>query len=224
MKDSTFTIDQITALREIERARMRSGLPGLRQDIQVLISRLTSGGVGPKAEVPERVRHAKQLWDCGWGSELGYESFDDYLLTIPEIPEFPASYSVRFPLLVLVDARPGLDGVCRILYVEVPHAREGAITVSHSFRESRLYWMRAQDNSADAARALNEDELCLTACEGLALCVQYRRLRTMRLAGSVPCDIPNASLYLQDTGKKFILYRHARGAETGKYGIATRGK
>jgi len=42
MRDSTFTIDQIAKLREIERARMRRGEPGLREELQTLISRLQS--------------------------------------------------------------------------------------------------------------------------------------------------------------------------------------
>ena len=40
-----------------------------------------------------RTIQAKVLWDAGFGKELWYKTFEEYLATIPEIPEWPDDYT-----------------------------------------------------------------------------------------------------------------------------------
>ncbi len=75
------------------------------QAVAELINRLTSGGVGAKSDDPRFVQ-TKRLWDLGWGRELKMSSFDEYLATVPRVPDPPPI--TTYDRLVLVDRRVSL--------------------------------------------------------------------------------------------------------------------
>lgn len=197
MKNTSFTIDQIGKLREIEKKRIKSGESGLRGEVQELVKRLTSGGVCPKSDDP-RIAQAKVLWDKGWGRELKIDSFDAYLAMIPEVPETLTSDD-RFPELVLVDSRIGIVKTCELLSIYFG----GNDQTFEDFdlkktRAEKVYWMRAQDGKKNRNKSIStsrsafaSDELGLTVHEGLAFFVQNPetfRKWGMDLIGSVRCD------------------------------------
>lgn len=204
MEDSTFTIDQVGKLREIERARLKRDEPGLRSDLQALIMRLQSGGVGPQSDDP-RVVQAKRLYDKGFGLREGgfpphgnWPTFDAYLATIPEIPEELKANDKRFPELVLVDTRIGIVKTCELLCVDF----DGNDQTFEDFdpnkaKTDKVYWIRAQDGRKNNGKSIKTcrkqftdagDELGLTDHEGLALFAQNPeglRGRAMDLPSSV---------------------------------------
>lgn len=186
------TTRQIKQLIEIDNAGF-----GIRADVSELIRRLTSGGVGIKSDDP-RVVQAKFLWDKGWGRELGFDSFDAYLATVPEVPEDLRADDERFPLLVLVDARLGLVKIYELLGVEY----DGGDQIFEDFdptkaKTEKVYWIRAQDGRQNNGKSVGScrnqfadasDEVGLTAYEGLALFAQNPKGlkgRAMNLPGSV---------------------------------------
>ncbi|MFH1078399.1 MAG: hypothetical protein V1745_03945 [Patescibacteria group bacterium] len=187
MKDSTFTTGQISQLHEIERARVRAGLPGLRQDLQDLIRR-SAVVADPKPKIlgdthyPEDyIRHdqAKVSWGKGWGKELGFRTFEDYLATIPEVPPELVDDDPRFPLLVLVDARLGIKKSCELLGIQNTFDDAYSIASDGSAAEPSVYWMRSQEGrryvgqSMESCRAqFEEDEIGVTLQEGVMMVAQ----------------------------------------------------
>lgn len=192
--DVTFSMGQITRLYELERARLRGGGEGLHDLVQELIRRIESGGVMPTTtdgarftgdpqhtydRDPRVVHAAKRLWDRGFGREIGRRTFAEYLLDIPDIPTFPASWDARFPHLVLVDRRVNIMLQCRLLGVRVDwwfHACMVPYDPEKSEKEF-VYWMRCSDGRGHqkyrpverrAELATTSDEAALDAYEGLA--------------------------------------------------------
>lgn len=234
MKSSTFTVDQITELRAIEKTRMGKGESGLRAEVQSLIIRLKSGGVGAKIDDP-RVVQAKKLWDKGFGEALGIDSFDVYLVTIPDIPDFPYSYKNRFPVLVLVDARLGITKTCDLLGAEFDGDDQTFVDYDpEQARTEKVYWIRAQDgekNNGKSVRAcrnsFTEDELGLTVHEGLAFFAQNPeglRGRGMDLPGSVTRDYRDFVAYLCWVCERSKLSWSGVDHPSHKFGSASRGK
>lgn len=166
---------QIKQLIEIDEAGS-----GIRAELQELITRLTSGGIGCKTDDPRKVQ-AKVLWDKGFGRRSGFDSFDAYLASIPEIPEFPESYAERFPLLVLVDARLTLTQACALAGLRYKGDDETFVDFdAKQARKERVYWMRVQDGHKNrnvsvttCRRQFAKDELGLVAMEGVALYGQH---------------------------------------------------
>jgi hypothetical protein len=227
MQDSTFEIDQINKLREIERARMKRGEPGLRTEIQALIMRLQSGGVGTKSDDP-RITQAKRLWDKGFGEKL-----DSFLASIPEIPETLKPHDERFPLLVLVVARLGITKSCRLAGLKY----NGATPPFEDFdpkkaRTAQVYWMRCQDGRRNRGKSVKacrdsfaKDELGLTTMEGVALYVQNPeviREHYLDLPSSVSDVGPGGSACLGYWGGEPELYWARRDDEISYYGSASR--
>jgi len=189
-------IDQVATLRVLEKMRLEKGGQGLRKEIQALISRLTSGGMGARTEDVRAVQ-AKVLWDKGWGKELGYGTFSDYLATIPEAPPFPEKYDERFPILTLVDARPGIGTSCDLAWVGHGDDTDYADFESAESRDRKVYWIRCQDgqrnhgrNVLDCRRSFATDERGLTPTEGVALFAQRPQAID---AGTHSMDLPGCS-------------------------------
>lgn len=166
------TTRQVKQLLEIDSAG-----PGIRAEVQELISRLTSGGVGPKTDDPRKAQ-AKRLWDKGWGRELGFDSFDAYLETIPELPEELTAHDERFPELVLVDARVSVQAACRLLGIDCC-IKDEDLTDPEDRETAQVSWMRCQNGRRNAGKSVKtcrdefaENEFGLTATEGLALFAQ----------------------------------------------------
>jgi len=182
------TTGQIRELIDIDRAN-----GGIRDELQELIVRLTAGGEDAKTDDP-RVVQAKVLWNKGFGRELGFDLFQSYLATVPEIPDNLQLDDERFPLLVLVDGRVSISKACNFTdlaylghdWLFRPHAPDMA--------KSGIRWMRCQcgwKNRGMSVRTCREsfakDEVGLDAIEGVALYAQYPEVVNGHHA-----DLPNA--------------------------------
>lgn len=119
MSVHVFTKDQITALREVERAHTKVGRPGFRVELQALLDlkkqelvALKAGGAGsPQRDDPFLVQ-SKRLWNLGWGGELGFKRrIDQYRQSLereglPVTPIRPTGMPSHLNRLVLWDTRP----------------------------------------------------------------------------------------------------------------------
>jgi len=198
------TTKQIKQLIEIDEAGS-----GIRAEVQTLIKRLTSGGVGIKTDDPRKAQ-AKRLWDKGFNI-IGdgvkdpvsgclrfpvAENFEQYLATIPQIPEALMAADERFPLLILVDARHGITESCKFAGLKY----NGDDRTFEDFdpkkvRTSQVYWMHCQDGRKNRGKSVKtcrenfaKDEIGLTAMEGVALYIQNSKVikgHFLDLAGSV---------------------------------------
>ncbi|MEI7511868.1 MAG: hypothetical protein WCK01_00185 [Candidatus Uhrbacteria bacterium] len=123
------------------------------------------------------VEQARRLYEKGFAGDL---SFDEYVASIPMIPDFPESYTARFPELLLVDARLSVQRQCELLGVDFSNESHSYVNADfYRAKTSKVYWIRAQDGrvykgkSAIACRtAFAEDEVGLSVHEGLALFAQ----------------------------------------------------
>ncbi|MBI2483245.1 hypothetical protein HYV74_03660 [Candidatus Uhrbacteria bacterium] len=242
-----FTTGQIAKLVALEEQRMGKGGDGLHTELQELIRRLESGGVGTNAAavrmpsgakvIDPRRAQAKALWDKGWGRELGCKKFEDYLASIPEIPIFPNGYTVRFPHLVLVDQRITLTRACQLLGVKfdgndqtfVPYDPARAVT-------TQVSWARCQDGRVYNDRkpidcrtefAAKGDEFGLSAFEGISLYAQHPEVidgHCMDLPGSVRADCRGDCAYLGRWGGGVVqLGCHWDDGALPDFGSASRG-
>ena len=186
------TIRQIKQLIEIDEAG-----PGIRAEVQALITRLTSGGVGVKTDDPRQAQ-AKRLWDKGFGREQGFDMFDAYLATIPVVPEaFKADE--RFPELVLVDARLPITKACELLGVDFSGDNQTYVDFDpKQAKSNKVYWILCQDGRKNYGKSVKScrqsfaaDEVGLSAYQGLAIFAQNPeglKGRAMDLPGSVRRD------------------------------------
>jgi hypothetical protein len=136
----------------------------------------------PEAE-DRRVAHAKVLWEAYWGNELYLEEFEDYLSTVPEIPAELRADDERFPCLVLVDGRIGLETAYRL-------AKLSGTCDGKTFRPYQparvqygIRWMRCNpafrktlSSVRKARESFMKDEVGLDAVEGIAVYMQFPRL------------------------------------------------
>lgn len=221
MKDSTFTVDQIGDLRLIEKSRTKKGEPGLRTELQALITRLKSGGVGIKTD-ESREAQARLLHNWGFG---GKSSFVKYLSSVPEIPEALKADNDRFPELVLVDTRLPISKICKLLGIEFPGIAENCVDLDpKTVKTNTVYWIRAQDGRKNRGKSVRtcresfaEDEVGLSVYEGLALFIQNPMAlkgRCMGLPGSVISGSASSSpcLYWFDSARPSLLW-HYNGTE-----------
>lgn len=203
MKDSTFTIDQLGELRLIEKARIKKGKSGLRTELQALITRLKSGGVGIKTDDP-REAQANLLYNWGFGGNCSFAAF---LATIPEIPEALKADNARFPELVLVDTRLPISKICKLLGIEFSGNDETYVDFDPKMAKTdKVYWIRVQDGYKNIGKSVRtcresfaEDEVGLSVYEGLALFVQNPKGlkgRVVDLPGSVYRGDRGAAAYL----------------------------
>lgn len=144
----------------------------------------------------ERVSQAKILWDKGFGRESGFDSFDAYLATVPEIPEDLRAEDERFPLLVLVDGRLGLTAACRLAGLAYRGSDSTLESHDSSKAKSGIRWMRCQDGKRNLNRSIRScresfvrDGMGLDAIEGVALFVHHPEALCDHCM-----DLPNAVL------------------------------
>lgn len=223
------TTKQVKQLCEIDNAG-----PGIRVEVQELIQRLTSGGVGPQSDDPRFVQ-AKRLWDKGFGREQKMSSFEEYLATIPEVPEDLEAHDDRFPLLALVDARLGLVMTCVLLGVGFA-GDDGTFEDfdPKKARTEKVYWIRAQDGKKNRGKSVRtcrsefvKDEFGLTAHEGLALFAQNPEIFwywSMDLTDSVDRESRDRSACLEEFSGRY-RYRLGwdwNGHEHPDYGSVSR--
>ncbi|MBU0646363.1 hypothetical protein KJ611_02700 [Patescibacteria group bacterium] len=119
MTKKLITFDQMVSLRELERANVKNGGNGYRDELQELINRLKSGGVAGGVEDDIRTIQAKRFFDKGFGRELGFDKFEGYLATIPEVPEHLKADDPDKPLLVLLEPRlNSIVKTCRLIGIK----------------------------------------------------------------------------------------------------------
>ena len=177
-----FNNDQILALREIERSRVKKGLPGFHDDIQALIARYKDGAKVLKSSDPRLVQ-AKVLWDKGVGRELGFKTFKTYLATIPQIPASLLADDPNLPLLRLVDPRLGISKSCKLIgikFEEFGYSDADAIACdSRHETPTEPFWVRAhngrknRNRRPDVCRNESKDNLfAMTAMVAIFVWVQ----------------------------------------------------
>jgi len=183
-----FTVAHIAQLHEIQKARLKRGLPGIGPELEELIARLTKGGVAkliPSKDInidpwfSEVIRQVQVLWDKGFGREQGIKDLDSYLSTIPEIPNALRADDERFPLLILVDGRVGITAACRLAGLK--YAGDDDTLKPYDAAKARrgIRWMRCQDGRRNRNRSVQNcrqsfapSEVGLDAIEGVAIYVQ----------------------------------------------------
>lgn len=171
--------------------------PGLRNELQELIRRVTSGGIAGKSD-DVRTAQAKKLWDAGFGTALKIDSFNAYLATIPSVPASLVADNPTFPLLILVDPRLGHVKSARLVglkFAEYGNTDETLVPFDarHGMSANAPYWVRTHDGSpnlnkkpSDVRASLTGNQLAGTADVGIAIWLQLgKRNHIMDLPGSV---------------------------------------
>jgi hypothetical protein len=192
-----FTLAHIRKLDEIQRARVKSGRSGIGLEVEELIRRLESGGIGKHVDDP-RWMQAKTLWDFGFGCAPNLGTFEAYLATIPEIPAGLVAHNPDFPLLTLVDPRLGHVCSCRLIdlrFVEYTRNDQSLVPFDarHAMPTDAPYWVRAHDGSPNLNRKPSDCRAeCIgelyagTADVGIAIWIQHGEGKcVMDLPGSV---------------------------------------
>lgn len=153
-----------------------------------------------------RVTQAKVFWNAGFGRKLGYVTFRAYLKTIPEIPVWPEKWGDHFDRIVLVDRRPGITKMCRLLHVAYNGNNNTFIPFPLGLKAERVYWINYQDGRRNhdesprvCRRSFFDFERGLSAQEGLAAYAQDRNVlqdHTMDLPGSICRDFYSYCAFL----------------------------
>lgn len=179
-----------------------------------------------------RTTQSWRLYSAGWGHELGYPSFQDYLATIPLVPDWSAEWRTHFDRTILVDARLPLTKMCKILRVDILGDDETFVDFAPEKAKKGVYWIRCQDGRKNHNRSVREcwrefapDEVGLSAAEGLCLFLQERGVledHFLVLPGSVLRRRGlNAFLRPLETG--VTLDWIWSGHSDAKFGAASRG-
>jgi len=177
----------IARLRAAEAVLIQCKQPSLVPDLAALVRKaeFESAGIVPSQD-PREIQ-AGILWAKGFGKGR-YFSFEEYLASIPEIPEPLMRRDDRFPLLVLVEPRPGLQAIleCVRLTCEADPRKMSLRLGDWSTRPlDTPYWMRC-NNGRERHRdqeylrsfyaSLDPTELALTLEEGACLYGQHPKI------------------------------------------------
>ena len=165
-----------------------------------------------------RRRCARSLWGHGVGKALGFDTFEAYFATIPEIPWRLLLWGWRkFPFLVLVETRLALTCICKLLDIKFDGG--DGLFVAYDERSvvvQQPYWIQAQDGRkyrgltvCECRERFGKREMGLIAIEGVCFVSQYpsvlgdltgENCHVMDLPGSVVHNDRDeaAYLYLKD--------------------------
>ena len=206
-----FDVGHVAQLHEIQRARLSRGDPGIGSEVEELIARLTSGGVGARSG-DLRTIQAKRLWDKGFGREVKAKNFKAYLASIPEIPASLITDDPEFPFLSLVDPCVGL--VCACSLASVQHSELGysdgdIIPFDERHTDpTQPFWVRHDDGRKNRNRRPDHcrdectgDLLAGTAMVGLFTYIHHQEIvkegeHILDLPGSIHHDEPLVCAYL----------------------------
>jgi len=247
---STFTTEQVRQLRQIEHAHVKTRGRGLHAEIQDLVirasqqSRIVEGHFDSWGHYVQtvdynriRVSQALDLWHEGWGRELGFGTFDEYLQTIPEVPAELLGEGGRYAYLTLVDARLSLSKACGLLHVVLDKCDDDSFVPFDPSVSSgaAAYWIRAYAPRCGDTRSVQErrasfeaDETGLSVHEGLALVsgLGWGRFREygMYLLGSVLRAARAVTPYLLCFNTQAICWNQPTNGWVPDYGFASRQK
>lgn len=167
----------ISELIQTDYARRSQGPPGLGADVRLLIDASLLGESLFQNANP-RLLQTRILWDAGWGTALGYESFSSYLLSIPSIPTELQEFDSRFPDLILVDGRISTLEASRLAGISIK-GNETTNQMQDLLQTRTVYWMRCQRGMRfigvdvhEAKKHFTQNEIGLSAMEGIALALQ----------------------------------------------------
>ena len=223
---STFTQDQVSELRAIEKARLGRGEPGVRAALQELITRLKSGGIAGKS-TDVRIVRAKRMFDLGVVRELCLkgklpnDSFEAYLATIPEIPPEYLQDS-DYEHLVLEESRIGLKRLCELGIIVFGGDDQTFEAWDHRHEDAREpRWIRLQDGRKnrnrkpdDCRQSFNTDELGTTALQGVCAYLQIPTIvADLNIgAGGHVMDLPGS---VHRVNRQVCAYLGACGGQAG---------
>ncbi len=158
-----FCRDQIFALGQIEIRRILKGLPGFYDDIQALIDLHKDGGAKVLKSSDPRLDQAKVLWDKGIGCESGFETFEAYLMTVPQIPVSLLADDSNLPLLWLVDSRLSLVKTCEIIGVKFEEPEKDPVPCDDRHEMPiEPFWVRAHSGRRNHYRRM---DVCRNECK-----------------------------------------------------------
>lgn len=124
----------------------------------------TKNPTHPKETSSDRETLVRRLWDKGFGVELDYENFEEYLEDIPPVPEQLLAHDEKFPELVLVDARVSAETAAQLLGVSIKAGADRTTLPSLQILSDTAYWMRCR-----ISRSNDPSEASLSVLEGLML-------------------------------------------------------
>lgn len=191
--------EQIKELIAIDALRTAKGLGGIHVNLSAFIAWLWA-----KMGSDPRMIQAKVLFWKGFAKDLGFLSFEEYLATIPQVPDCPESWKNRFKYPVLVDARMSLAKACALLGISC--RADDVIDAYQASETLDVYWIWCYDGvrihgtkTGGAATYFldNETDVGLSVLEGIAFYAQFPEVLEkydIRLlgAGSAGCHcIPN---------------------------------
>ncbi len=123
---------------------------------------------------------ARRYYTAGWREYSSTLYFGDYLTQCPHIPMEMRVYDQRYPYLVLVDSRPGLDAICAMLRVD----KRDMVSPNETLILDRPYWIRCHRGWRNrdkcpiklAERLDPSSEMPLSIIEALSLYAQHPRI------------------------------------------------
>ena len=247
-RDTRFDLDHIGQLREIERARLRRGEPGLREPVVQLIRELTMGGAVARAIENLREVQARRLFDLKFGDVLGCTTFAQYLdatgkesfQPIPEIPVFPVPHLRLFGTqgITLVDGRViekvGLKEYLRLVGLAYTGEDDTFEAFDPKRAKSGIRWMIGQDGfrnrnrkPSDCRETFAPFEIDMDALGGVSVYLQNSGAineHFMDLLGSVRREVRGFCAYVGLFGGKPALRWRWDSNATPQCGAASRGE
>ncbi len=171
------TTDLIAALIQTDVQYKQQGRIGVGMEVRALIDALNAQEPVLEASLL-RTSQARVLWEAGIGPKTGARTFEQYLRSLPTIPMSVLPEDVRFPSLVLVDARVSVLDLAELLGVAIKGNEQTAqMKVLQATGEA--YWLRCQTGEKYLGKSVKEaegvfgsQETTLTATEGLSLLLQ----------------------------------------------------
>ncbi|MFH1171878.1 MAG: hypothetical protein V1778_05075 [bacterium] len=216
--DSDVSLGQLAQMHELEKARRRIDLPGCGPSLQKYLR----GQQAFLSSAP--VKAAYPLWKAGWCASG--ETFESYLASIPEPPQFPDAWQTKLPLCILVDPSATVVGACisaGITPIDIP----ASIRVRGPQRPQRPYWIVCRKESRDDLMAgvllcgigLEPWEQGMTIVEAMAMILQLGKLprlhRKMLMLGSVAGSDDDPMIPAIDehgTAMRMVRWRGALGS------------
>ena len=222
-----FDLGHVAQLHEIQRARLKRGKPGIGREVEELIRRLTSGGVAGESLEPWAFQ-AKRYFEMGVGREIGITHFEKYLETIPKTPPQLCLPDKDFPLLVLVEPRLPLKMLCALGNIDFDGDDSTFQPWDAQCRKPRHpIWIRMQPGRknrgrsvADCRESFTQNELGLTALQGVSAYIQHPKIVTDRgYTDGYAMDLPGSVFHGDRALAAHLRVLHGR-AELNWAGIS----